>query len=286
MTDDFEAHRPRLLSLAYRLLGSWAEAEDAVQDTHERWLRREAGPVLSPRAFLDRAVTNRCLDQLKSARAQRETYVGPWLPEPVDLSAAPLSDEAVNLESISLAFLTLLERLSPLERAAFILAEVFDYDTKEVAAVLAREEPAVRQLLHRARAHVEAGRPRFAPSREAHSAMLGTFLAAVAQGDVTQVEALLAKDARARSDGGGKARAALNDIVGADKVARFLIGLSKKANAGMLPALRDVNGSPGVALMADDGTLWGVIDVETDGEKVYTVSMVLNPDKLRAMSRA
>lgn len=282
MTDPFVEHRPRLLALAYRLLGSMAEAEDAVQDTHEKWLRTAQAEIISPRAWLEKALTNRCLDVLGSARVKREEYVGPWLPEPVPTDAGPLSGEA--LDTISLAFLTLLERLSPLERAVFVLAEAFDYSTPEIAAALGREESAIRQLLHRARGHVREGRPRFAPTKQAHENLLTTFLAAVAEGDVGKIETLLASDAVLRTDAGGKARAALKEIVGSNKVARGFIGISRKGSPPAGFAMREVNGAPVLLMLDAAGHVIGVLDVETDGERIFTISVVLNPDKLKQMS--
>jgi RNA polymerase sigma-70 factor (ECF subfamily) len=282
MTDPFVEHRPRLLALAYRMLGSLAEAEDAVQDTHEKWLRTAREEVLSPRAWLEKTLTNRCLDVLGSARLQREEYVGTWLPEPVATDTGPLAGE--KLDTISLAFLTLLERLSPLERAVFVLAEAFDYSTPEIAKALGREEPAVRQLLHRAREHVHTGRPRFSPTREAHETLLTTFLAAVAEGDVAKVESLLASDAVLRTDAGGKARAALNEIAGANRVARGLIGISRKGAPPAGFAMRELNGAPMMLLLDEEGCVTGVFDVETDGEHIFTVSVVINPDKLKHVS--
>lgn len=283
MSDPFVEHRPRLLALAYRLLGSMAEAEDAVQDTHEKWLRAARVEVVSPKAWLEKALTNRCLDVLGSARVRRETYVGPWLPEPVPTDDGPLSGE--TLDTISLAFLTLLERLSPLERAVFVLAEAFDYSTSEIAQALGREEPAVRQLLHRARAHVREGRPRFSASREAHETLLMTFLQSVMEGDVAKVEHLLANGAVLRTDAGGKTRAALKEVVGANRVARGLVGIARKGTPPARVELRQVNGAPVLLSFDAAGQVTGVFDIETDGARIFTVSVVLNPDKLHQLSR-
>jgi RNA polymerase sigma-70 factor (ECF subfamily) len=230
-------------------------------------------------------VTNRCLDHLKSARVRREAYVGPWLPEPVETEQSTLRGEPVDTESVSLAFLALLERLSPLERAVFVLVEAFDYSADEAAQVLGREAPAVRQLLHRAREHVRAGRPRFAPSREAHLQMLGTFISAVQAGDVKQVEALLVGDARAVTDGGGRVRAAINVVHGADRVARFLVGVARKAVGAVAYEVREVNGWPALVGVLD-GAVVAVLQLETDGEHVFSVSTWSNPDKLVPLNRA
>jgi RNA polymerase sigma-70 factor (ECF subfamily) len=281
MSTAFEDHRARLVALAYRVLGSRAEADDVVQEAHLRFLRTES-PVDSPKAWLDRVVTNLCLDQLKSARVARETYVGTWLPEPVATEGGRWQDGPADPESISLAFLSLLELLSPLERAVYVLAEAFDYAPDEIASVLAKEPAAVRQTLHRAREHVRAGRPRFAPSAAAHERLLSVFLGAVMAGDVSRVEALLAADAVARTDGGGRAKAALRDIRGAQKVARFVFGLAKKVGPELHLEVREINGWP--ALVVFDGMRpVNVISVETDGERIYSLFSVVNPDKLERL---
>lgn len=283
MTDAFTPLRPRLVALAYRLLGSWSEAEDAVQDTHEKWLTADAHAIASPRAWLERVVTNRCLDVLASARTRRETYVGPWLPEPVATAQGLLDGEPVDPRTISLAFLTLLERLSPLERAVWVLAEVFDYTHEELANVLGKEPAAVRQALHRAREHVREGRPRFAPDLETHGELLVAFATAVGQGDVAAVEQLLAQKAVARTDGGGRAKAALNVVEGPSRVARFLVGVAQKANPAWRVDLAEVNCWPAVVVFEGTRPV-SVLEVETDGERVFTISVVTNPDKLLALA--
>ncbi len=237
-----------------------------------------------PKRWLEQVVTRLCLDQLKSARARREEYVGEWLPEPLETEGSRLQGAPVDPESVSLAFLTLLERLSPLERAVFVLVESFDYSAEEAATALGREAPAVRQLLHRARAHVQAANPRFAPSREAHLAILGAFFAAVQTGDVKKVESFLAEDVRAVMDGGGQAKTALKVIRGADRVARLYIGLSKKVDPGLRFEVRDVNGWPALVMLRDSA-LVSVTALETDGALIFGISVCLNPKKLAAMSR-
>lgn len=279
---DFLPHRARLLGLAYRLLGSWAEAEDVVQDVHLAWVERTETPA-SAAAWLDTVVTNRCLDVLKSARVKRETYVGPWLPEPMLTTEA--GDRVADVEAISLAFLALLERLSPLERAVYVLAEAFDYGHDEIAKALGKEPAAVRQLLHRARAHVQEGKPRFAPDRAAHEAMMGSFFGAVMTGDVSEVEKLLVTNARVISDGGGKVRAAINVVTGANRVARFLIGVGQKASPTVRYELMDVNGWPSIIGIDGDAVV-SVVQLETDGHVVFSVATVVNPDKLAALKRA
>ena len=283
--DSFETHRRRLLSLAYRVLGSFAEAEDVLQDAHLRWLSRAQTPLDSDRAWLERVVMNLCLDQLKSARARREAYVGTWLPEPVMTDVAQLPGAPLDVEALSLAFLTLLERLSPLERAVYVLAEAFDYSHEELAKALGRDEAAVRQLLHRAREHVKRGRPRFAPDKATHEAMLGRFFGALLQGDVNGIEALLAQQVVVRSDGGGKVRAAINVVSGPNKVARLMIGLTKKASPSARYELRDVNGWPSLVGLEGEVVV-SVTQLETDGQLVFSISVVVNPEKLTHVTGA
>jgi RNA polymerase sigma-70 factor (ECF subfamily) len=280
--DSFETNRPRLLTLAYRVLGSYAEAEDVVQEAHVRWLRRDSTPLESERAWQERVVMNLCLDQLKSARARREEYVGTWLPEPVMTDGDRLAGVPIDVEAISLAFLTLLERLSPLERAVYVLAEAFDYSHEELAQALGRDPAAVRQLLHRAREHVKSGRPRFAPDKATHEAMLGRFFGAVMQGDVKDVEQMLAQSVVVRTDGGGKARAAINEVHGPDRCARFIIGVTKKGSPTIRYELREVNGWPSV-IGFEGETPVSVSQLETDGQLIYSMSTVVNPDKLRSL---
>jgi RNA polymerase sigma-70 factor, ECF subfamily len=277
---DFEPHRRRLTALAYRLLGSWTDAEDVVQEAHLAFVRQEDA-LAHDGAWLERVVTNRCLDVLKSARVQRETYVGPWLPEPVATEALAVSP--VDVEGISLAFLVLLERLSPLERAVFVLAEAFEQSHDDIARVLGRDVAAVRQLLHRARAHVQAGKPRFAKDAGAHEAMVTRFLSAVMEGDLPGLERLLSHDVTLHTDGGGKVRAALKVIVGANHVARFFLGIAQKQPPDTRLELRSVNGWPAVLVFEGD-VLNSVTQLETDGAVIASIHTSSNPDKLKALS--
>jgi RNA polymerase sigma-70 factor (ECF subfamily) len=254
-----------------------------VQDVHERWLAIDASTVASPKAWLERAVTNRCLDVLASARTQRETYVGPWLPEPVVTEHGLLAGEPVDPRTISLAFLALLERLSPLERAAWVLAEVFDYTAAELATVLGKEPAAVRQALHRAREHVREGRPRFPPDAQAHGQLLAAFASAVGTGDVSAVEQLLAKTVVARSDGGGKVLAARNLIEGPDRVARLMVGLARKADPAWHLELGEVNGWPALIVL-DGAHPISVMELETDGVSIFALWVVTNPEKLASFA--
>jgi RNA polymerase sigma-70 factor (ECF subfamily) len=270
----FEAHRSSMLAIAYRMLGSAAEAEDVVQEAWLRWQATEREAVRSERAFLSTVVTRLALDRLKSARASREQYVGPWLPEPVR------TESQVDPESISLAFLVLLESLSPVERAVYLLHEVFGYSHAEVAVMVDKEEATCRQILHRAREHIHARRPRFATSKQAHERLVTGFISACVSGDLDGLQRLLAEDVTSWADGGGRVRgAALKPVRGANAVARLFLGLMKKAPAGVTPELVDVNGWPALVLRLN-GTVFDVISFETDGERIHAIRSVLNPEKL------
>ncbi|MBF5042164.1 sigma-70 family RNA polymerase sigma factor [Aggregicoccus sp. 17bor-14] len=278
--DEFVAHRSKLLSLAYRMLGSKAEAEDVLQEAWLRWSTVDPSTVESSEGWLTTVVSRLCMDQLKSARARREQYVGPWLPEPV------LTREPVDSGAISLAFLVLLESLGPVERAAYLLHEVFDYRHSEIARILDKDEAAVRQLVHRARARVQEGRPRFAPSREEHQRMLEAFFQAVWKGDVEAVEAALTKDATLWADSNGKVRgAASKPVHGAAAIARFLVGLRQKfpAPTGLTVGTEEVNGWPAIVGRVG-GTAEFVITIETDGAQIHALRNVVNPEKLRLQS--
>lgn len=292
LLDVFDRHRRLLFSVAYQMLGSVADAEDAVQDAWLRWSAGDRDDVADPRAYLVRVVTRLALDRLDSARARRESYVGPWLPEPLlthPVAAAPAPADPTATaelgEQVSMALLVVLETLSPAERAVFVLREVFGLPVAETAAALGRTEPAVRQMAHRAREHVRARRPRFDTDRGAQREVTERFLAACAGGDVEALLAALAPDAVLVSDGGGKAKAALRPITGADKVARFTIGIAAQGMA--LPGLRieiaDVNGSPAVVAWADGAPLMTLSLVVADG-LVTQVLVVRNPDKLTGLA--
>ena len=283
--DPLAPHRGRLLGLAYRMLGSRSDAEDVVQDAYLRFAG--AQDVHNPEAFLVTVVTRLCLDRLKSAKAQREVYVGPWLPEPVFDAEGLSADAATELaDDLSFALLLALDRLSPLERAAFLLHDVFDTPFSEVAAMLDRTEAACRQLASRARRAVRDDRPAPAKAPDSHARLLQAFGEAVASGNVAQLAELLRADAVALTDGGGRKTAARNPIVGADKIARFFIGLAAK-NAGhdirVEPAM--INGAFG-ALLYLDGELDHTMSMAIDGEKIAAIYIVRNPDKLRHLPAA
>jgi RNA polymerase sigma-70 factor, ECF subfamily len=278
--DPLAPHRGRLLGLAYRMLGSRSDAEDVVQDAYLRFA--DAQGVRNPEAFLVTIVTRLCLDRLKSARAHREIYVGPWLPEPVFDAEALAADTATELaDDLSYALLLALDRLTPLERAAFLLHDVFDRPFAEVAAMLERTEVSCRQLATRARRAVRDARPAPAAAPDRHAQLLNAFSEAVASGDVSRLAGLLREDAIAVTDGGGRKSAALNPIVGADKVARFFIALAAK-NAGrsvrIEPAM--INGAVG-ALLYMDGEVDHTFSMAIDGDRIAAIYIVRNPDKLR-----
>lgn len=272
---DFEEHRRFLAGIAYRMLGSVAESEDVVQDAFLKTRATEWRTIDEPRAYLARVVTRLCLDRLKSARARREQYVGTWLPEPmIDEAQAEVADD------LSVALLMTLERLSPLERAAFLLHDVFDMDYSAVAGVLDRSEPAVRQLAARAREHVRDERPRFERTREAEAKLTSAFAAAMLSGDTAALSTLLAEDAVFYSDGGGKKKAALNPIYGRDKIVRLFIGIRRKRDVVLPEQARPVriNGLPGFVLTTSEGL--ETIAIETDGDRIAAIYAIRNPDKL------
>ena len=285
----FEAERPRLQGLAYRMLGSLADAEDAVQEAWIRWSRIDPATIVEPRAWLVRVTTRLCIDRLRSLKARREDYVGPWLPEPLveaaDLSEPPPGEAMERAEDLTVAFLLALERLSPLERAVFVLHDLFSTDYSEVAAMLGRSEAACRQLGARARAHVEAARPRYRLDEAEAKRLTEAFLEALRSDDAGRLGALLAEDAVLVSDGGGKAVAALRPILGRDRIVRFLIGLSSKLAArGRLevkPA--HVNGLPGLVVRAVNGLTTFALETGEDG-LVSAVYSVRNPDKLKRVA--
>jgi len=242
-TDEFNAHRSLLFSIAYCMLGSRADAEDAVQETFLRWQNESGEHVQSPRSYLATIVTRLCIDSLRSARAQREVYVGPWLPEPIVTPDNSRPDSDVELaESLTMAFMVLLESLAPLERAAFLLREVFDYDYVEIAGILGKSEASCRQMIHRAKERVAKRHRRFEPSREETDRIAASFLQAARTGDVQTLMSLFAEDAVMMSDGGGKVRAALNPVRGPDSIARFIVGVVRKGACNEKLSVRIVAG--------------------------------------------
>ncbi|MFS4096381.1 RNA polymerase sigma-70 factor [Streptomyces sp. AF1A] len=280
-SEEFEELRPLLFSIAYRILGSVGEAEDAVQET---WLRFAASPTrpASAKAYLSAAVTRIAIDVLRSARVRREQYVGPWFPEP--LLSDPYEDPARAAEladSVSMAALLLLERLSPLERAVFVLRDVFAFGFDEIAAAVGRSEPACRQLLVRARRHMADGRPRFAADRRERQELAARFFGALKDGDVERLRDLLAADVRFVGDGGGKAPQLARAVVGAQNVARVLgtvFPLLSRIDVSFAP--HEVNGQPGAVFRDRDGRVLHTLALDILDGRIQAVRAVINPDKL------
>jgi RNA polymerase sigma-70 factor (TIGR02957 family) len=282
----FEANRPRLFGLAYRLLGEASEAEDVVQDAYVRWERSDT--AVSPEAWLTKVVTNLCLNRLTSARAQRLHYVGTWLPEPVFTDGGALGPQETveQRESLSLGMLVLLERLTPPERAAFVLREAFGHSHREIAEVLKLDEPNARQLYHRARQHVGAARRRFAAPPEERRKLLERFLEATLDGDLPALERMLAEDVVAWSDGGGKADAFPRPVVGREKCLRVLRGLVRHRlwNRVTAGTVGSVNREPAIVFHVD-GRLYAVMVPEFDGDRITAFYSVSNPDKLAFLTK-
>jgi len=293
----FEPHRRRLLGLAYRMLGSMSDAEDAVQEAYLRWHTADRSRVTDARAFLMTTTARICLDVLTSARARREEYVGPWLPEPVlDTTALAPDGRAELAEDLSVALLLTLDRLSPLERAAFLLHDVFDFSFAEVAAALDRTEAACRQLASRARARVRDARPRGAtapPPRSSdvdpkHARLMAAFAAATQAGDLDGLMRMLADDVRVVTDGGGKVPSALEVVEGADRAARFLVGATRGGpdawwREDFTFRFAHVNDLPAVIVDAPEGVMQTAA-FEIDGDIIRAIYVVRNPDKLRHLA--
>jgi len=283
----FEPHRRRLTGLAYRMLGSLSEAEDIVQEAYLRWHAAERNRVDNPRAYLSRTVARLCLDHLKSARARRETYVGSWLPEPIVDETALAPDPASELaDDLSLALMMTLERLSPLERAAFLLHDVFEMEFGDIAKVLERSESACRQLAARGRAHVHEARPRFRVPEDEAMRLADAFHRAIVTGDAAQFAGVLAADAILYSDGGGKRAAALNPIYGRDKIIRFFEGLARGGNLPPPEAIHRMRlgGLPGLVVADHDGAIDTIMTVDIRDGRVAAIYAVRNPDKLAHLS--
>jgi RNA polymerase sigma-70 factor (ECF subfamily) len=289
-TDPFEEYRSLLFAMAYHMLGSAMEAEDIVQEAYLRYRATPPESIRSLKSFLTTIVHNLCVNQLKSARAQRETYVGPWLPEPVITGdgASLLSPlrQITDRESISMAFLVLLESLSPLERAVFLLREVFDFSYAEIAQITGRDEAACRQLFSRARKHVRENRPRFAASPEDHARILDRFMAACLAGDMDSLTSLLAEDITVWSDGGGKVTgAARKPLHGRESVARALLANLARAPQGTTVEVIEANGLPAI-LTRVEGQVVAVITMEVADGLIQAVRTVANPDKLAHLNQA
>jgi RNA polymerase sigma-70 factor (ECF subfamily) len=279
--NQFEEYRPLLFSLAYRMLGTRSDAEDIVQDAYLRWRAASTEEIRAPKSYLTTIVARLSLDSLKSARRRRETYVGEWLPEPL---IEPPGTTAVEMaESLSLAFLHILETLSPDERVAFLLREVFEASYAEIASTLETSEANCRQLIARARKHIRERRPRFKVDRDRQKSVLKQFLAACQSGDPSLLLPLLSPDVVLHTDGGGKAQATLNPLYGADKVSRFFKGLVNKGVAtGFTAKLVEVNGDPGALIMQGPNPDTVVSIQLNESSQIHRIFLVRNPDKLPA----
>ncbi|MGB3634043.1 MAG: RNA polymerase sigma-70 factor, partial [Rubrobacteraceae bacterium] len=283
MDETFQQHRTLLVSIAYRMLGSVVDAEDMVQEAFVRWQQASGTEVRSPKAYLSAVVTRLCIDHLRSAKVRREEYVGPWLPEPLLTDGSNDVAEAIDLdESLSMAFLVLLESLNPTERAVFLLREVFAYDYEEISRIVEKSEANCRQISRRARESVAARRPRFEASVGQEERLLGSFIEACSNGDMEGLLALLSEDVILWSDGGGKTHAALNPIYGPEKVSRFLLGILGKTPPGFATRIASINGHPGVIGYADSKPMSAVALEEAEG-RIQGIRIVVNPDKLQTI---
>jgi RNA polymerase sigma-70 factor (ECF subfamily) len=284
----FHEHRSLLFSVAYRVLGTAADAEDAVQDSWIKWSAADRSQVSDPKAYLTRIVSNQALERLRSTRHKRETYVGPWLPEPI-LTGGDVSDAVMDAESVSIAMLVVLETLSPLERAVFVLKEVFGFSHAEIAEAVERSEAAVRQVAHRAREHVRAQRPRFDADRSRQRKVTERFFDAATGGDVNALMELLSPNVTLWTDGGGKVRQAVRPVVGASTVASWFAAIGTVTYQGVEPAdmnadLVEINGGPGIVFSGPGRVIATVtFDFDADG-RITAIHNVANPDKLQAIA--
>jgi RNA polymerase sigma-70 factor, ECF subfamily len=278
--DIFNEHRPRLFGIAYRMLGSRADVEDVLQETYLRWMESNPSALRSVEGWLVTVLTRLCIDRLRSAKTEREAYTGTWLPEPL-VTPGPLSpDRTVELASdISIAFLTVLERLAPEERAAFLLHEVFDFDYSEISKIIGKNQAACRQIVRRAKHRVREDRPRFSVNREAHGQLLEKFIEAASSGQREQIVNLLADEVRVTADGGSKVSSFRKVLQGSDRVARFYAGLSRKFAGRFVYRLAEINGEPGL-LRYVDGKLESAQSFVINGTQICEIYIMRNPDKL------
>ncbi|WP_129307856.1 RNA polymerase sigma-70 factor [Streptomyces sp. L2] len=283
--DPYFSHRRLLFATAYRMLGSVTDTEDVLQDTWLTWHAADRTTIRSPRAYLVRTVTNLCLNRLTSARATREHYVGPWLPEPL-LTSPDAAEDTELADSVSTAMLVVLETLAPVERAVFVLREVFGFSHAEIAGFLDRPEPAVRQIAHRARSHVRSRRPRYDTDPGRRARVTDRFIEACAGGDLNAVLELLAPDVTVWADGGGKVSAARRPVHGPDRVARWILGiLTKPQMTGVAFEPAQINGEPSLLLTAS-GTPAGALTYDLTEAGITTIRLQVNPDKLRGLRPA
>jgi RNA polymerase sigma-70 factor (ECF subfamily) len=287
MADAYEDLRPLLFSIAYRMIGSVAEAEDIVQETflrYHRVLAEGESEIESPKAYLSAVTTRLAIDHLNSARVRKESYIGEWLPEPLltDDNARDAARHAEDADSLSMAFLLLLERLSPVERAVFLLHDVFDYGYDEVAGIVGKNEDNCRQLAVRARRHVDAHKPRFEASQRKREELADRFFDAIGEGDMDGLVELLAADVVVYGDGGGTSPSWRNPIFGRDRVLRLLLSLGRHwSEYGIRMRRSEVNGQPGAMVLDPDGRLMYIMTVDVTDDRVQNVRSIINPDKLR-----
>ncbi len=280
----FQQQTPRLFGLAYRMLGSRVEAEDVLQEAYLRWHQAHIEEMRTPEAWLVTTATRLCIDRLRALRVEREAYVGPWLPEPLLTGEMASADYRVELASdLSIAFLVLLERLTPEERAAFLLHDVFEREYAEVARVLGKSEVACRQMVHRARQRVRRDRPRFAASESARTALLHQFVAAMNARDQDALLALFAEDATWTSDGGGQVKAARREVCGGQRLSRFVLGIARLFVGKAMYYVAPINGEPGLMIRLD-GHLDSILSIDPDGTRIVAVYNVRNPQKLRGIA--
>jgi RNA polymerase sigma-70 factor, ECF subfamily len=286
-SEPFLEHRSLLFAIAYRMLGSVADAEDAVQETYLRWRRTaESGEeIRSPKAWLTTTISRVCLDQLGSARVKREQYIGPWLPEPLAGVTPDIAETVADFDSLSLAFLVLLESLSPKERAVFLLHDVFGYDFASIGEIVGESDAYCRQLAKRARAHMAERRPRFEADRAQRERLTTDFLRAVSEGDMPALIETLTDDVTVFSDGGGKVNAARKPVVGREKVALFLTNLARLAPAGTSFRIESINGQSGIVTLID-GVVQNVVTFDFTDSAIRAIYIVVNPDKLRPVASA
>ena len=283
---EFEQHRPLLYGVAYRMLGSVADTEDILQESYLRW--HQSNKIKNTKAFLITVVTRLCIDQLKSARHQREEYIGSWLPEPLveRLGCQKSSDELLYLsETLSLAFMTLLEKLNPIERAVYILKQAFEFEYNEISKIVDKTESHCRQLDHRARKHITANKVRYETDQQAHQDLFSKFMKAIGSGETEELVKILAKESILYSDGGGKVKAALRPIFGAEKIARFFIGIGKKFSGRISAQPANLNGAFGI-ITFEKNEIQGTISFAVKQGKVQNIFYVSNPDKLKHISSA
>jgi RNA polymerase sigma-70 factor (ECF subfamily) len=283
--EEFETLRPRLFGVAYRMVGSAMDAEDILQEAYLRWQATDQSAVACPAAFLVTMVTRMAIDHLRSAQVQRETYIGPWLPEPILAAQAPESGDPLLLaESLSTAFLVVLESLNPVERAVFLLHDVFDYDFEEIAPMVGKSAANCRQIARRAREAIRARRPRFEPSTTEHERLMQQFLEAAQEGDLPGLVNLLADDIVLQSDGGGKATAVPRPIHGAKRVAAFILALARLREPGSITEAVTLNGLPGLVYVVEGEIRSALLFTLGEG-RMQAVHAVVNPDKLAYLSR-